>query len=1100
MKKFIGICLLFFMTLCLSLCLSAAKQAQTDAPVLVGKLGGKEKSLELQKLDIDVSISGFISETRMTMTFYNPHDRELVGDLHFPLPEGAFVSGYALDINGKMIDGVVVEKTKGRAVFDDIVRRGIDPGLVEWVKGNNFKTSVYPIFAKKSRTVMVRFVSELKNEDGKHYYYLPLKYNLRVKAFSLKVELASGENEGIWKKQRVARTVKKDYLLNRDMNVPLPEKGGNLAIEANEDGEYYFCFKDLEPMSHDMPKRPLIRPKRITLLWDTSKSRGNTKMVLHRELKILERYFFGLEDKRVSVDLYTFNIFKRKIGRFTITNGEAGALIRAIKELPYDGGTNMSAITSGKKGRRPGLYLLFTDGNHNFGNEIPGIFNAPLYIISAAATSNHPLLHQVASRNNGQYINLNRLAQSDALDTIGRSAYSLISVDAPRDALAETFPKEGSTINRDFVFTGKLLKDNANVTLNYGYRGKILKKVKFSLSRKDAVRGNALRTFWAQKKIRGLTAFSKTYWKELIQHGKTYGLVTPGTSLIVLETLDDYLRYRIRPPETLPEMRKEWDEDIGDDDFFNLETAMKRTKQEYLDDIVEDWEDLVKWWKKKFRFPSKKKSTKKGSPGGGAISTAPPAGQSRQQNRRRTDRGPVEFNAQRDIVRSGIDSHARSGVADIQGKIILEDGSVMPGVMITATSPVLNNKMTTVSNERGVFRFIGLTPGSYDITFHLEGLRTCIWRNIPLSRGQYIKLRPLVMETGKLLEETVVYGASPTVDVRYSRVGINVDENVLKHLPVSESSNGSDASVTIRAWDPDSPYMKKIKSAKKSSVYQVYLKQRKEYGNIPGFYLDCANYFFKMGKKQTNIDTGLIILSNLAELNLENPFIQRILAYRLMQLEHLAESERILEVVKASRPQDPQSYRDLALVRERLGKYKSAADLLYKVALIEWHSRFDGIDMVALVELNHVLDRALKKGVNIKKWGIDERLIKLLDVDIRIVMTWDSDGADMDLWVIEPTGEKCYYNNDRTRIGGRLSDDFTSGLGPEEYMIHRAMPGKYIIKTNYFGSGSGDLMAPVTVQVDVFTNYGRKNEKRQSLTLRLANSSDVYLIGEIEFK
>ena len=82
------------------------------------------------------------------MTFANPTDRVMEGDLYFPLPQGSTVSGYALDIEGKMVDGVAVEKHKGRQVFEQIVRQGIDPGLIEWTKGNNFKTRVFPIPAK----------------------------------------------------------------------------------------------------------------------------------------------------------------------------------------------------------------------------------------------------------------------------------------------------------------------------------------------------------------------------------------------------------------------------------------------------------------------------------------------------------------------------------------------------------------------------------------------------------------------------------------------------------------------------------------------------------------------------------------------------------------------------------------------------------------------------------------------------------------------------------------------------------------------------------------------------------------------------------------
>lgn len=1093
MKKYVGIFLFLFMTMYLS-------GTVQEVPALVSKLRGTKKPLELQTLDIDVKVSGFISETRMTMTFYNPHNRELVGDLHFPLPEGAFVSGYALDINGKMVDGVVVEKTKGRVVFDQIVRRGVDPGLVEWVKGNNFKTSVYPIFSKKSRKVMVRFVSQLNIRNGKRYYFLPLKYNIKVKSFSLKVALNASENPkeksaaekdatslsvSQWKQQQVAQVNKKDFLLNNDINIPLPKDNtNNLAVEANGDGEYYFCYKDLNPLKEIKMKGSTIRPKRITVLWDTSKSRYGAKNDRKQELTFLERYLKGLADKRVRIDLFGFNIFKHNIGRFEIRNGDSSDVIRAIKELTDDGGTDMSIISPAGNERKPDLYLLFSDGNHSFGKEMPGAFDAPLVVLSASTAANHSMLRYVASSTGGRYINLNHTSMSHALAMTGRPSYTLLSVAAPKGALRETYPHTGSVINGEFTFTGKLLKKHARVTLNFGYQGRIVKRIKISLSTKSAISGHTLRTFWAQKKMEALTVFSKTNWQELIDHGKMYGLVTPGTSLIVLERLDDYLRYRIRPPDSLPDMQKEWDSDIGHSSYFNLEAEMKKAEKEDLDDIVEDWEDLVKWWQKKFPLPSAKKAAKTPSSSPGTVSATPPDGQSREQmteeERQRltegSDRGPVDFNAQRDILSSGTDENGPPGTASVQGKIMLTDGSEIPGASVTATSPALNGQRSTISNEHGRYRFVGLPAGNYDIKFELAGFKTCTWKDIPLANGQSIRLRPIIMSPSALREEVVVCGASPVIE-----------------------RSDSVAGVAIQAWDPDTPYMKKIKAAKKSSKYRQYLKQREEYGNAPGFYLDCANYFFKQDDNQK--DTGLMILSNLAELELDDPSMRRILAYRLLQLNYLEESERIFEIVKALCIEEPQSYRDLALVRERLGKFKSAANLLYKVALIQWDSRFDGINTVALVELNHVLASARKKGIDINKWGIDKRLIKLLDVDIRIIMTWDSDSADMDLWVIEPGGEKCYYSNNLTKIGGRLSDDFTGGLGPEEYMIHRAMPGKYIIKANYFGSGWDDRMsAPVTVQVDVYTNYGRKNEKRQSLTLRLANHSDVYTIGDIEFK
>ena len=57
----------------------------------------------------------------------------------------------------------------------------------------------------------------------------------------------------------------------------------------------------------------------------------------------------------------------------------------------------------------------------------------------------------------------------------------------------------------------------------------------------------------------------------------------------------------------------------------------------------------------------------------------------------------------------------------------------------------------------------------------------------------------------------------------------------------------------------------------------------------------------------------------------------------------------------------------------------------------------------------------------------------------------------------------------------------------------------YKIQANYFGSQATRLLGAVTVQADVFTNYGRENEQRKSLTLRLKAAQETVPIGEIEF-
>jgi uncharacterized protein YfaP (DUF2135 family) len=130
---------------------------------------------------------------------------------------------------------------------------------------------------------------------------------------------------------------------------------------------------------------------------------------------------------------------------------------------------------------------------------------------------------------------------------------------------------------------------------------------------------------------------------------------------------------------------------------------------------------------------------------------------------------------------------------------------------------------------------------------------------------------------------------------------------------------------------------------------------------------------------------------------------------------------------------------------------------------------------------------------------IDKGLQDLLDVDVRIVMAWDADNTDIDLHVIEPSGEEVSYEHNLSTIGGTVSKDLTDGYGPEEYMVRKAMHGVYTIKAKYYGSRSTKVMGSVTVQVDVYANFGRENEERKSITVQLKGAKEMITIGQIEF-
>jgi tetratricopeptide (TPR) repeat protein len=1040
MKKLLPLLLVFVF--------AAPLVAQTVPPALMVKEDGKSRPLGLTRLETDVRIFGYLAETTSTMTFGNPTDRVMEGDLYFPLPEGATISGYALDIEGNMIDGVAVEKHKGRQVFEKIVRQGIDPGLIEWTKGNNFKTRVFPIPANGSRTIRVRYVTELIGAaDGAMSYRLPLNFKSPIADFSLRVEVVKpvaapkvtkGELTNFsferWQDSFVAQTKLKDAELNEDLIVALPSvEKQNVVVEKAPDGTIYFAIHD-NPAVPERKFAPQM-PKHVVVYWDASGSRGAVNH--EREIKVLGDCLnrFLPNDKKstgFTVDLVLIRNAAAPAQRFRWANlnwrKDPGreALLERLRTVDYDGGTQLAALTPDPDALTPDFYMLFSDGISNFGKENPEGLNAPMYVFTADTSANHPYLRQLAAMTGGRYFNLNRLTDSQVVGQLGRAPYSFLAAATSGESAAAICPRFPEPITGRFTLVGQLTEPTAQVTVNYGFDKKNPQRQTFTVREADAVEGTLLRRFWAQKRLAELIVAPKHNEKEIVKLGRQYGLVTPYTSLIVLDSLEQYIEHEIAPPRTLPEMLHKYNLAID-----TVEAQQKKQKTEKIDQVVALWNDRVKWWETQFKYPKdfkyKKKKDKKGE----------------------------------------------DGVADFDSD---ESFGGEP-------------EMEAPSDE----------------------------------------------------------APEPSVDPVMDVPALRTRDSAPAKIPAGKEG-GRQPGILIKPWSPDTPYMKELRKAEgPKQAWAIYMKNRKEYGTSPAYFLDCADFFHG----QDNLDLALQVLSNIAEMELDNPALLRVLGHRLTQLRFFDLAILVFERVHDLRPEEPQSYRDLALVLaqradeiasgqmlaidpietlEAIKKslpdstpaptprpprgvkfmtiedtrhlhdmiradYARSLALLNEVVLGHW-DRFNQIEIIALMEANAILPRAKHFGVKVP---LDKRLVKLLDCDIRISMTWHADNTDIDLHIIEPSDEEAYYSHNRTTIGGLVSRDFTQGYGPEEYIVRRAMPGVYKIKANFYGSQSTKLLGVVTIQVDIFTNFGRDDQVHKSITRRLKTEKDMITIGEIEF-
>ncbi len=120
--------------------------------------------------------------------------------------------------------------------------------------------------------------------------------------------------------------------------------------------------------------------------------------------------------------------------------------------------------------------------------------------------------------------------------------------------------------------------------------------------------------------------------------------------------------------------------------------------------------------------------------------------------------------------------------AKIFGVVQLEDGSLVPGVNVEATSPKLVGKQTTVTDENGSFRLLNLAPGTYKLVFTLQGFQTVVRENVQVGLEQSLNLK-VAMKLGNIEEMVTITGQVAQIDVKSTTKGMTLTKEVFQTLP-----------------------------------------------------------------------------------------------------------------------------------------------------------------------------------------------------------------------------------------------------------------------------------------------------------------------------
>ena len=998
---------------CVLLLCSLVNKAQVPVLTIADK---QTSDVTLQTLAIDVQVTGNIATTTMKMIFANKTDKILEGQLTFPMPEGVSVSRYALDINGKMREAVPVEKAKATQVFEAIERKRVDPGLLEKVAGNNFRTRIYPLPAHGTRTIIIGYEEELPLDKSQALrYHLPLGYEQTIGNFLLKATVyqsttrpqlqeqpdgsfsfsASGNNY-------TAEMSRQHFTPSKPLTIQLPKPNDLPEVLMQPAGDQYYFVVNSFPKAQSRKKN---WSDHIGIIWDVSLS--GLQRDINKELELLGAIIQQKQNLTIELGLLGNRFMKN--GTYQIKNGNWQELQNTLKNIVYDGGTNLSAINL--SWLNAAEYLLFSDGLSTFGeNHFDAV--KPVHSISSAAKADYSTLKWLSARSGGRFINLSTTKAVDAAKMMQEEPLQFLGI-KPQENIAETYPSLATPVAGSISVAGIAAGDDQKITLLFGYGTTVLqeKEVVLDAAKYGGTQVNVSRV-WAQKKIAEMDLQYEENKPLISSLGEQFGIVTRNTSLIVLETLDDYMTYRITPPE---ELRSEYD------NLMKQRTAMQQqTERQLMNEAVSALSGLTTWWNTKFdvekKYPQPVKKTEQ-------VLYTPPVVVADQELRQSA---PSDRQSARNFRSSGNASRPapQYGRRDEAGK--------------AAADAVSADKFELSADARGGQ---GLA-GSFFYT------------------SNHIALDSSVRASGTRSQSASVV-----------------------HIKTAPIRN-------------DKAYIKQL-TGTPGTAYQQYLTLRKKYINTPAFYFDVANWFYE----HHDSTTALMILSNVAELDMENAPLLKLLAYKLKQAGEYDAALFACSKVRQWRPMEPQSYRDLGLALADKGMYQLALDTLYSALTQNYAQNIaatnSGIEEIIVTEINHLI-ATHKNELDLSR--IDPALIAAMPVDVRVVLNWNMNDTDIDLWVTDPNNERCYYSNNQTAIGGHLSHDFTAGYGPEQFLLKKALKGRYKIEVNYYGDRQINEAVSTAVMAEIFTRYGNGSEQRKIVTLQMPKTQkEGVLVGTFNF-
>jgi predicted Zn-dependent protease len=316
-----------------------ATTTEETAPVRGGTLIARQPNWQTQEfplpvrnLTVDVYVENQVARVAIDQTFFNEQQAELEGVYSFPLPPGAAISRLAMYVDGKLMEAGVVERQRARRIYDSIVYQRRDPALLEWMEGNRFKVRIFPLRARQEKRILLSYTEAVSRLYDDYRIEVPIPaldapvdrvdYRVHVvgcaecEVGSTSHPLESSVQDG----DRVVEFTARNHRVGRDFSITVrdPRNEPRVVSYGNEDTRY-FMTRVRPDLSHVAARSETER--RWVVLHDTSASRAPQDLVAQRELA--EQLLAELDED----DEVAFVAFDTTVRRF----GDGLAPVQAVE-------------------------------------------------------------------------------------------------------------------------------------------------------------------------------------------------------------------------------------------------------------------------------------------------------------------------------------------------------------------------------------------------------------------------------------------------------------------------------------------------------------------------------------------------------------------------------------------------------------------------------------------------------------------------------------------------------------------------------------------------------------------------------------------------